>query len=1323
MSYQSFVKSQFATRTIDEILTSPPTVLLGVSDAVAAALAAAGVHTVFDLAVSVVFDGAARVEASGDDPRSVMRRFGRAPSSLVNSAVGAVDAAELPFADLTILAALDAPTAAGLRQALSLKTVRDAAYWPPFLAAKTIMLEAYNPTLGLDIDPEAPPNLIPRSGEFGTERHLYSSIVMFPGQFAAPAVPLEGVLFDITAPSGVGFDTVRFGARLTYAHIWTPLGVAKGHLLHSVPLAPGESTNVAVIDWTNKSSASTQQSLSESERLDSTNERARTVSQIANSVANEFTSGASVTTTESTSIEGGVGGIAGFFLGSQSGAANQQVATTHTVSTGDRNIATALQQNIQDATQQVSSALRSERAASVSEINQGQTENLATRSLTNYNHMHALTVQYYEMVQVYETETRLEGADRCIFLPMRPIDFQDERNIARYLQILKASALDGVTRRLLAELEDNLQVGYTMRFGGNSRAPSDRPTSPFGGIFPFPSLAQLFGGQLQARAWAAARAGFIGFTGNLDTVTLDVRLELNNVRWSASRSGPPPLTPISAIRIKLEDGTDIDFPQSAESTDPPTVVSSALINGPLSFGRIVSISMIVDQTYDPAPYPFIAEGHLISLEFAVGRGADAHWLDASFIVLDKGAISILSNEPIYTFSSPPALAELGHLLNENGLYYSQQVWLREDPQARLMQLAPYRIAVDEGKTVNLVDYLAPEPLQVVGNYLVYRFTYEDAEEWLNWVQQHVDPVKAVIDTVAVPTGGVFAEAVLGRANSAEKLDITRFFDWADSPPPQPPAIQPLKAGGFTPTAAPAIGTFGKPVVSIQAPLALPEPAGLSTVLTAITTSDAFRNMSGLASSGAAANEALDASGKAATGALQAAGTALATTLSALADALSARKPAEKTLSEAGAAINKKADAVKAEAGKPASEKDTPPTAAEAAKQKLVTKSLQDVGLDTTPAPAPATDSASPGTSTDPALLNSALVTEPTFANVPDFVVMLQLVADADLPAVLARRFGNLAKDVDPLQKYQEFVAAVTEQSTALENPGRILHAAAFVKNGVLPDDDDFAADDVAGVRAAEIDIAGGRAAAVAKTVNASSSATEAVSKILSACAAQGVADLDAVSYVLATAHHESAMGKYMTEIATGLSTDTVFTRDAYFFNAIPGTKSSYNQLDGNVKAGTALQKAGKISSAPDITAWNGSVYPVGQPDTVKIAARACDFYVFIGRGFVQLTGRANYQKFSGLPATGNVDLLGHPERATDPAVAATVLTLGMNNGMFRPPHKLADYDLPAGWDATNARDIVNADKATTGATIREIAKRYKAALVQITKLDQSKPII
>src|ERR1035437_5975070 len=79
------------------------------------------------------------------------------------------------------------------------------------------------------------------------------------------------------------------------------------------------------------------------------------------------------------------------------------------------------------------------------------------------------------------------------------------------------------------------------------------------------------------------------------------------------------------------------------------------------------------------------------------------------------------------------------------------------------------------------------------------------------------------------------------------------------------------------------------------------------------------------------------------------------------------------------------------------------------------------------------------------------------------------------------------------------------------------------------------------------------------------------------------------------------------------------------------------------------------------------------------------YWPFIGRGFVQLTWRANYEKAGALIG---VDLVAHPELALQPDIAAKILVLGMQQGWFTG-HKLADYINDSICDFVNARRIVN----------------------------------
>ena len=73
---------------------------------------------------------------------------------------------------------------------------------------------------------------------------------------------------------------------------------------------------------------------------------------------------------------------------------------------------------------------------------------------------------------------------------------------------------------------------------------------------------------------------------------------------------------------------------------------------------------------------------------------------------------------------------------------------------------------------------------------------------------------------------------------------------------------------------------------------------------------------------------------------------------------------------------------------------------------------------------------------------------------------------------------------------------------------------------------------------------------------------------------------------------------------------------------------------------------------------------------------------FAGRGYVQLTGRANYAKAG---AKIGVNLIDYPDKAMMPDLAARIAILGMTEGWFTGK-KFADY-LPG--DYVGARRIIN----------------------------------
>jgi hypothetical protein len=126
--------------------------------------------------------------------------------------------------------------------------------------------------------------------------------------------------------------------------------------------------------------------------------------------------------------------------------------------------------------------------------------------------------------------------------------------------------------------------------------------------------------------------------------------------------------------------------------------------------------------------------------------------------------------------------------------------------------------------------------------LVTLFTYAD-----DTIGHFEDPdVRAGLDRtdhVYVPTGGLFAEAILGRANGAEYLDLERWFNWQDSPiPHQPPAIAAVSTDSRFQAGDVSVSV---PEGNLQVinPVSLPDPTGLPAVLGAVQNGAIFRDMS------------------------------------------------------------------------------------------------------------------------------------------------------------------------------------------------------------------------------------------------------------------------------------------------------------------------------------------------------------------------------------------------------------------------------------------------------------------------------------------------
>ncbi|MER7770481.1 hypothetical protein [Kitasatospora sp. NPDC096140] len=136
------------------------------------------------------------------------------------------------------------------------------------------------------LDGATPKDLLPTKGNYPTESVRYRSVVVTDIPGAKPARKLTGAI-------GLGEENLPFhdrpaeGMIVTTEQSWSAPGVTLGRLLHGLALAPGQSTEVAVVDWQRSTKATGTETTAEADTLSATTDQNRSISEVANAIAPE----------------------------------------------------------------------------------------------------------------------------------------------------------------------------------------------------------------------------------------------------------------------------------------------------------------------------------------------------------------------------------------------------------------------------------------------------------------------------------------------------------------------------------------------------------------------------------------------------------------------------------------------------------------------------------------------------------------------------------------------------------------------------------------------------------------------------------------------------------------------------------------------------------------------------------------------------------------------------------------------------------------------------------------------------------------------------
>src|SRR5262249_4664696 len=161
---------------------------------------------------------------------------------------------------------------------------------------------------------------------------------------------------------------------------------------------------------------------------------------------------------------------------------------------------------------------------------------------------------------------------------------------------------------------------------------------------------------------------------------LNYELQLNNVVVVApGLRGRSPKSFLIGVEITLDDGTTISASTPAQEHDgDPATIHPDFKGRALSFGSIRNVRLRVNTQQ------LITQGVAAArVLLAVKLNGESRYLDASLVAATP--LADYDGASFFSLSHAPELDLLERELMDHQLYYSQQIWLRENPQNMLMQ--------------------------------------------------------------------------------------------------------------------------------------------------------------------------------------------------------------------------------------------------------------------------------------------------------------------------------------------------------------------------------------------------------------------------------------------------------------------------------------------------------------------------------------------------------------------------------------------------------------------------------------------------------------
>lgn len=670
--------------------------------------------------------------------------------------------------------------------------------------------------------------------------------------------------------------TIAHGHVLRFKQEWVADGYSMGNLLYSLPLAPGQKKQIAVVDWERRETTARSEEREVRESLEAAITRDRDINEIVGATVNESVRGGSRASNSSFAGGFGIGAIlgpVGGLLGVGGGSAS---ASSSAWQDSARSTAANALNQLRDRTIQSASSLRSQRSTVVHTVRQGERMVATTETVANYNHCHAITIQYFEVLRHLLVRQRLTDVQECLFVPLLMSRF-DSGKALRWRNTLRGAVPDRALRagfdaierikanyagsdfpvgsyadQLLDNLDGELYLSFEIARPRDNNDDFDTNTWLFlSRLFPSISASDFYNQYLKGQAlkdkiFQEQMAPKIAerFVQHLQFFAVDA----GNAR----------------TRLPVDTTLVTDF-----VNDRPLYVSLRLSGAlppvarkNIAYLEISDISGILNLPFLqilPAGSKVLV--HSGSLRYRTRHSSGHLFRDARIMNDLMGGDVVRIHTPLdrEELRNPreedkELMRRLLDHLNEHIERYHHYLWQSFSDAKRYMLLDGFLAPNAGGRSVASV--VENELIGIVGNCLVMPVARgfhldptfrQDVERPIDLLEHYQPNTPIEPSRLAVPTRGVYAEAVMGACNSCERKEEERFWRWEESPlPDAPPQILPVSTdsrraepANVTPTDFPA------PIINLQNAPAAPDPTGLAAAMQLLGTPTLFKDITGL----------------------------------------------------------------------------------------------------------------------------------------------------------------------------------------------------------------------------------------------------------------------------------------------------------------------------------------------------------------------------------------------------------------------------------------------------------------------------------------------